>query len=164
MSTTMNINKLLLTLAFTTGVLLANAQDVLTIEQAIQIALENNFDIGLYLLLPLVAVLYMAYKKKPAFPAIVVGAMVGVVFAIIFQRDTIEAFVGASDRMQVIVILDGIWQSLFAGHALLFQHYHLCSVVHRLQHRNSLAFQRSQSMKDFVHLSLLFPWSKRPKW
>ncbi len=77
--------------------------------------IESNFDIGLYLLLPLVAVLYMAYKKKPAFPAIVVGAMVGVVFAIIFQRDTIEAFVGASDRMQLVIILDGIWQSLFAG-------------------------------------------------
>ncbi len=77
--------------------------------------IDNNFDIGLYLLLPLVAVLYMAYKKKPAFPAIVVGAMVGVLFAIIFQQDTIEAFVGASDKMQVVIILDGIWQSLFAG-------------------------------------------------
>lgn len=77
--------------------------------------IEDNFDIGLYLLLPLVAVLYMAYKKKPAFPAIVVGAMVGVVFAIIFQQDTIRAFVGASDKLEALIILDGIWQSLFAG-------------------------------------------------
>ncbi len=77
--------------------------------------IENNFDIGLYLLLPLVAVLYMAYKKKPAFPAIVVGALVGVVFAVIFQQDTIRTFVGASDKAEIIILLDGVWRALFAG-------------------------------------------------
>lgn len=87
-----------------------------SVDLAAQLVLiENNFDIGVYLLLPLVAVLYMAYKKMPAFPAIVVGAMVGVVFALIFQQDSIRAFVGATDQGNLLLMINGVWQALFAG-------------------------------------------------
>jgi len=77
--------------------------------------IEDNFDIGIYLLLPLAAVLAMAYKKQPAFPSIVVGALVGVVFALIFQQDVIRSFVGVSDRGDIVILIDGIWRSLFSG-------------------------------------------------
>ena len=77
--------------------------------------IEDSFDIGIYLLLPLAAVLAMAYKKQPAFPSIVVGALVGVVFALIFQQDVIRSFVGVSDRGDIVILIDGIWRSLFSG-------------------------------------------------
>lgn len=82
-----------------------------------QLALiESNFNIGIYLLLPLVAVLAMAFKKKPAFPAMVVGSLVGVLFAVLFQQETILKFVGSSDKSEFFNILDGVWRSLFSGY------------------------------------------------
>ncbi|MBT5185408.1 MAG: Na+/H+ antiporter NhaC, partial [Kordiimonadaceae bacterium] len=83
-----------------------------------QLALiESNFTIGLYLLLPMVAVLAMAVKKMPAFPSMVVGTLVGVVFAVIFQQDVILKFVDADGSNNALAILDGVWRSLFSGFA-----------------------------------------------
>ena len=78
--------------------------------------IESNFNIGVFLLLPLVIVFILAVKKNPAFPTLVIGTMVGVVMAVTFQQDVIFKFAGANDRMDVIILLDGIWQSLFAGY------------------------------------------------
>jgi NhaC family Na+:H+ antiporter len=78
--------------------------------------IESNFTIGLYLLLPMVAVLGMAVKKMPAFPAMVVGTLVGVLFAVIFQQDVILKFVDADGSNNALAILDGVWRSLFAGY------------------------------------------------
>jgi len=87
-----------------------------TVDLSAQLLLiESNFNIGIYLLLPLVAVLAMAIKKKPAFPSMVVGALVGVLFAVVFQQDVILKFVGASDKSEIVNILDGVWRSLFSG-------------------------------------------------
>lgn len=78
--------------------------------------LESNFNIGIYLLLPLVAVFLLAIKKNPAFPTLIIGALVGVLFAVIFQYDVIMKFAQANGRSDFIVIFDGIWQALFAGY------------------------------------------------
>jgi len=78
--------------------------------------IENNFDVGIYLLLPLVVVFVLAVKKNPAFPTLVIGTLAGLVMAVIFQQDVIFKFAGADGRNDIIVILDGIWQALFAGY------------------------------------------------
>lgn len=88
-----------------------------TADLSSQLALiENNFDIGLYLLFPLVVVFTLAMKKKPAFPSLVIGTLVGLVMALIFQQEVILKFAGANDRNDIIVAFDGIWQALFAGY------------------------------------------------
>lgn len=79
--------------------------------------IENNFNISIYLLLPLVAVFIMAVKKKPAFPSLMVGTVTGIIFAVIFQQDVILRFVDATGRSDFINILDGVWQALFAGYS-----------------------------------------------
>ena len=79
--------------------------------------IESNFDIGFYLLLPLVVVFALAVKKNPAFPTLVIGTLVGIAMAVIFQPDVISKFAGASDRSEFIVMLDGIWKALFSGFA-----------------------------------------------
>ena len=77
--------------------------------------IEQNFDIGIYLMIPVGVVFYLAVKKNPAFPSLVVGTLTAVIIAIIFQQDVIMKFAGASDRGELVTIIDGIWKVLFSG-------------------------------------------------
>lgn len=78
--------------------------------------LDTHFVISLWALLPLVLVLVMAAKGLPAFPTIMIGAIVGGVFAAILQPDAIALFVGAgAGDNAVITTIKGVWQALFNG-------------------------------------------------
>ena len=78
--------------------------------------LDTHFVISLWALLPLVLVLVMAAKGLPAFPTIMIGAIVGGVFAAILQPDAIARFVGAgAGDNAVITTIKGVWQALFNG-------------------------------------------------
>ena len=77
--------------------------------------LDQNFHIGIYLLIPMVVVFYMAYKKLPAFPTIMTGALIGGLFAVIFQQDIILKFVGG-DQVGFLNMFDGVWRALFGGY------------------------------------------------
>jgi Na+:H+ antiporter, NhaC family len=57
-------------------------------------AIDSHFSVSLLSLLPLAVVLFLAYKKMPAFPTLLIGALLGGVFAIVFQPDSTEAFIG----------------------------------------------------------------------
>lgn len=56
--------------------------------------LDANFNITLWSLVPLVAVFAMAIKKVPAVATILIGALLGGLFAIVVQFNVIETFVG----------------------------------------------------------------------
>ncbi len=77
--------------------------------------IEQNFDIGIYLMIPAAVVFYLAVKKNPAFPSLVVGTLTAVIIAVIFQQDVIMKFAGATERGEVVTIIDGIWKALFSG-------------------------------------------------
>ncbi|NOZ65164.1 MAG: Na+/H+ antiporter NhaC [Alphaproteobacteria bacterium] len=77
--------------------------------------LDQSFKIGPHLLIPMGVVFYMAYKKMPAFPTIMIGALVGGLFAVVFQQDAIMRFVKA-DHITVLNMFDGVWRSLFGGY------------------------------------------------
>ena len=76
-------------------------------------SLRGSFNIGWYLLLPVVAVLFMIYKKVPAFPALLIGALLGAVFAMIFQQDVVLAFVDDAGLPRFLALLKGVWITLF---------------------------------------------------
>lgn len=78
--------------------------------------LEQNFNISPLLLLPMAAVFFMAIKKYPAFPSLMIGALLGAVFAVIFQGEVILKFVGASGEGEIISYIDGVWRALFGGY------------------------------------------------
>lgn len=83
-------------------------------------ALASEFTIAWYMLIPMAVLLFMANRKIPALPTVVTGAMVGVVFAIIFQGDAIRQMAGdasVTDAMHpVLITLKGSWQVLFDGY------------------------------------------------
>ena len=85
--------------------------------EKILLALESSFTIGWYLLIPLVLVLVLAMKKVPAFPTILIGALIGCVFAAIFQQEAIATFVNDPSLSTARTTLQGVWTVLFDSFA-----------------------------------------------
>lgn len=76
--------------------------------------LEQNFSIGIINLVPLVVLLTLAIKKVPAFPAVSIGALIGGIWAIIFQHDLILTL--AADGLDgVTANITVVWTALFDG-------------------------------------------------
>ena len=67
-----------------------NVEDVKTISNII----ASNFTLTPWLFLVPAAVIFMIIKKVPALPALLVGALLGGVFALIFQPQIIARVVG----------------------------------------------------------------------
>jgi len=84
------------------------------IDQILQ-AIDQNFNVGWYLLIPPVLVIFMVVKKVPAFPALLIGSLVGCVFAGIFQQETLSRFVGNPELDSFRTTIKGCWTALFGG-------------------------------------------------
>jgi NhaC family Na+:H+ antiporter len=82
----------------------------------IQQAIGAQFSIGLHLMIPVALVLAMVVMKMPAFPALLIGALVGCVFAMLFQQPALVAYVGETDLPYGMVLVKGAWMSLFDGY------------------------------------------------
>ena len=82
------------------------------------VALEREFVIGPHLLIPVVLVLVLVVRKVPAFPALLIGALVGGLFALLFQERAVLAYVGESDLPEPVALVKGVWTALYAGFVL----------------------------------------------
>ena len=78
-------------------------------------ALEAQFNPAWYLLLPMVLVFALAFRRFPAYPAIMIGALVGVVFAVVFQPAQVIALTGNAELSRPMALLAGAWTALFNG-------------------------------------------------
>ncbi len=76
--------------------------------------LESQFHISIIHLVPLGLLLFMALKRMPALPAIFIGALVGGVWALLFQPDAIAVQAGVADPDWALT-LQVVWQTFFAG-------------------------------------------------
>lgn len=92
----------------------AETTDTSTRIAEMQALLAEEFTLGLHLLIPLVILLTLAIKKMPAFPAVSIGALVGGVWAALFQPELVMGMAGEQDG-QVIGMLKVIWTALFDG-------------------------------------------------
>ena len=86
--------------------------------QVILDELRTHFAIGPHLLLPAVFVFVLVLRKMPAFPALLLGALTGGLFAALFQQQAIVTYVGGSDLPYGVIILKGVWTALFDGFVL----------------------------------------------
>lgn len=77
--------------------------------------LAAQFTLGPHLLIPLGVVLVMAVKRYPAFPTIGIGALLGAVFAVVFQPDQVRALAGNEHLSAPMALLSGVWKALFDG-------------------------------------------------
>ncbi len=85
---------------------LGNLQEMLN-------ALRGSFNLGWHLLLPVAVVLFVIYKKMPAFPALLLGALLGGVFAVVFQQDVVIQFVGEPGLSRPLALIKGFWKAMF---------------------------------------------------
>jgi len=83
---------------------------------ALQQALAQGFDIGPHLLLPLALMLWLVYKRYPAYPAIVVSALAGAAFALVFQPQAVARLADSAQHGAFFTQFRGIWISLFDGY------------------------------------------------
>jgi NhaC family Na+:H+ antiporter len=78
--------------------------------------LKKLYQLGPHLLIPLVVVFVLAIRRFPAFPTIFIGALLGAVFAIIFQPELVVALAGNQDLSRPMALLSGAWTALFDGY------------------------------------------------
>jgi NhaC family Na+:H+ antiporter len=78
-------------------------------------ALERSFVLGPHLLLPAALVLALVWRRIPAFPALLIGAVVGAIFAFFFQPRAVLDFVGETNLPRSLALVKGCWTALFAG-------------------------------------------------
>jgi Na+:H+ antiporter, NhaC family len=78
----------------------------------------SSFAIGPHLLLPAALVIFLVVRRMPAFPALLIGALVGCLFAVLFQQPPCSAS-SASRRCR------GPWRSLKGAWIALFDGYRL---------------------------------------
>lgn len=80
----------------------------------ISTVLQQNFAISIWALVPLLVLLTMAVKKVPAFPTVFVGALLGAVWAVLFQQELLGRLIDA-DVPAALGITKLIWHTLHAG-------------------------------------------------
>ena len=81
----------------------------------IQDTITNSFNISMLSFIPLVVVFVLAFKKVPAFPTVLIGALLGGVFAVLLQPQVISNFVSKPELSKGLTMLSGVWTALHAG-------------------------------------------------
>ena len=81
-------------------------------------AMRARFAIGPHLLLPVALVIGLVIKRVPAFPALLIGALTGCAFAVLFQQPAVLGLAGESELPRWASLAKGAWISLFDGYRL----------------------------------------------
>ncbi|MDP4535270.1 Na+/H+ antiporter NhaC [Alkalimonas collagenimarina] len=79
--------------------------------------LQEHFAISFWTLIPLFVLLAMAIKKIPAFPTVFIGALLGGIWAVLFQQELLRNLVDG-DLSHALGSFKLIWATLFDGFAL----------------------------------------------
>ncbi len=101
-----------------------------SIEETMQ-GLQSHYDIGVYLLLPVALVFMLAWRRVPALPTIAVGALVGGLFAVMFQDEAVMRFVKMEELSHAERSLLGVWMALFDGYVSTTDNETLDSLLSR---------------------------------
>jgi NhaC family Na+:H+ antiporter len=86
--------------------------------EQILVALRAQFVIGPHLLLPAALVIFLVIRKMPAFPALLIGALTGCLFGILFQQPAVLNLANSPELASWVALLKGAWIALFDGYRL----------------------------------------------
>ncbi|WP_412971113.1 Na+/H+ antiporter NhaC [Glaciecola sp. MF2-115] len=98
-------------------VVLGFQEDTTQVSDSIAImqeTLKSYFNLEWHMLIPLLVLLTLAIKKMPAFPAIAIGALLGGVWALIFQPELVDSMLD-NERSAFVQNLMVVWTALFDG-------------------------------------------------
>jgi NhaC family Na+:H+ antiporter len=105
-----------LVIFFTLGIGSGSSVEVKDIE-LLQLAMKDAFVISPLMLGPLALLLVMAVKKQPALSTLIVGAIVGCVFAVIFQSDAVITLAADSSLNSIAATFKGLLSTMFLGYS-----------------------------------------------
>jgi len=92
--------------------------------RAISDALLQHFSISPLMLVPLLVLMVMAVKKVPAFPTVFIGALLGGVWAVLFQPELVAKM--ADPQLNgVLATLKVVWSTLHGGFVIETQNAEL---------------------------------------
>ena len=100
---------------FTIIGLYSTAEGNLAMKDETMALIEANFATSWWLLVPVLVVLVLAVVKVKPFPTILLGALAGGIFAVIFQPDQIIQFVDRTDLSKPMVMIAGVWKAMYTG-------------------------------------------------
>lgn len=86
--------------------------------EGIMTGLRERFAIGPHILLPAVLVIVLVVRKMPALPALLIGALAGCLFALLFQQPATLGLAGETTLPSWVALLKGAWIALFDGYRL----------------------------------------------
>ena len=97
-----------------------NAIDTQNLEglDLIQSTIVNNFNISILSFVPLITVFVMAFKKMPAFPTVLIGALLGGIFSVALQPNVVNSFVGNTNLPNYLISISGVWTALHSGFSI----------------------------------------------
>jgi NhaC family Na+:H+ antiporter len=78
--------------------------------------LDATYRISVVNLLPLVVLLILAVRRAPAFAAILTGALIGGVMAVLVQPQVVLTFVNDAGLVPPLVMLKGVWTAMATGY------------------------------------------------
>ncbi|MGE0622464.1 MAG: Na+/H+ antiporter NhaC [Pseudomonadales bacterium] len=93
--------------------------------------LTASFEINVLMLLPVAVVVYMASRKLPAIASILTGVLVGLIIALVFQRDAIAALVKDPALGAAQATAKAVWTVLFNGYTASTGNDNLDSLLSR---------------------------------
>jgi len=85
------------------------------IEQ-LRLALAAEFDVSWYSLLPLAGMLALVALRIPAYPAILISTLLGLLFALVFQSDAVLRYGLSLSAEESSPMIRGLWTALFDGY------------------------------------------------
>jgi len=94
-----------------------SANDATNTIELLNQQLETQFNLSIFNLVPLVVLLGLAIKRVPAFPSVCIGALMGGLWAILFQQELILRLAAeGSDALTANVMV--VWTAFFDGVAI----------------------------------------------
>ena len=82
---------------------------------ALRAAISEEFNVGIGVLTPLLVMLILIWQRVPAYPAIMLATVAGVLTALTLQTDVVTKFALAANPETTMPIVEGLWRTLFAG-------------------------------------------------
>ncbi len=77
-------------------------------------ALQDGFRLGPHLLIPPVIVLLLVVRRVPALPALLIGALLGGLFAVLFQQEAVIRYADPDGQVaSAAALVKGFWMALF---------------------------------------------------
>ena len=78
-------------------------------------AISQEFNVGVGVLIPLAVMIGLIWKRVPAYPAIMLATLAGILTALTLQTEVVRKFALMTNPEATMPVVEGLWRTLFAG-------------------------------------------------